>query len=72
MTFADTGIIKIEMPTASHITSLIKSHFEKDDLRFTTICLQIAAHEAKIGHKTLADDIQKIVDRSNQTCPETY
>ncbi|NLO69747.1 MAG: ATP-binding protein [Porphyromonadaceae bacterium] len=57
------------MPTASHITSLIKSHFEKDDLRFTTICLQIAAHEAKNGHKTLADDIQKIVDRSKQIRP---
>ncbi|HAL64192.1 MAG TPA: ATPase, partial [Bacteroidales bacterium] len=57
------------MPTASHITSLIKSHFENDDLRFTTICLQIAAHEAKIGHTTLADDIQKIIDRSKQIRP---
>lgn len=58
------------MPTASQITSLIKSHFEKDELRFTTICLQIAAHEAKIGHTKLAEDIQKIVDRSKQIRPK--
>lgn len=52
------------MATAQHIKALIKSHFEDERERFTTIALQVAAHEAKLGHINLADDIRKIVDKS--------
>lgn len=58
------------MATASQLKSLIKAHYEGDEIRFTTISLQIAAHESKIGHLTLADDIRKIIDKSKQSIPK--
>ena len=58
------------MATANQLKSLIKAHFENDENRFTTISLQIAAHESKIGHITLGDDIRKIIDKSKQKSPK--
>lgn len=52
------------MATADQIKALIKTHFDGENEKFTTIALQVAAHEAKLGHTTLADDIRKIVDKS--------
>lgn len=52
------------MANADQIKALIKTHFDADNEKFTTISLQIAAHEAKLGHATLADDIRKIIDKS--------
>jgi len=52
------------MATADQIKTLIKSHFDDDNMRFSTVALQIAAHEAKQGHGTIADEIKKLVDRS--------
>ena len=50
------------MATAEQIKSLIRSHFSNQPERFFTISLQLAAHEAKQGHSSLAHDIRKIVD----------
>ncbi|KAA6339920.1 ATP-dependent zinc metalloprotease FtsH 1 [termite gut metagenome] len=58
------------MATATQLKALIKAHYESDNIRFTTISLQIAAHESKIGHLTLADDIRKIIDKSKQNSPK--
>lgn len=58
------------MATATQLKSLIKAHFENDDNRFTTISLQIAAHESKIGHLTFGDDIRKIIDKSKLKSPK--
>lgn len=52
------------MANADQIKTLIKTHFDGDNEKFSTIALQVAAHEAKLGHATLADDIRKIVDKS--------
>lgn len=54
------------MAKASQIKSLIQSHYEKDTNRFDTISLQLAAHEAKLGHTALANELKKIVDKSKQ------
>jgi SpoVK/Ycf46/Vps4 family AAA+-type ATPase len=53
------------MATSDQIKTLIKSHFENDKMRFSTVALQIAAHEAKQGHLIIADEIKQLVDRSN-------
>ncbi|MGB3466673.1 MAG: ATP-binding protein [Cyclobacteriaceae bacterium] len=53
-----------KMATAQHIKALIKSHFADEGERFTTLALQMAAHEAKLGHTNLADEIRKLVDKS--------
>lgn len=58
------------MATAEHIKALIKSHFENENERFVTLSLQIAAHEAKLGHTNLADDIRKLIDKSKSIVPK--
>ncbi len=50
------------MATAEQLKSLIRSKFSKDSERFFTIALQVAAHEARQGHKGLAHDIRDIID----------
>ncbi len=50
------------MATAEQLKSLIRSHFSEESERFYTIALQVAAHEAKQGHSSLAYDIRHLVD----------
>ena len=52
------------MATAEQLKTLIKSHFQSDSERFSTVALQLAAHEARLGHGSLAEDIRRIVDES--------
>jgi len=55
------------MATADQVKSLIKSFLaDNDKNRFRTLSLQVAAHEAKKGHLSLANEIKKIVDDSQQ------
>jgi len=53
--------------TADQLKSLIKSHFVDDRERFATIALQLAAHEAKQGHDSLAQEIRSLVDKAKIT-----
>lgn len=53
---------EIPMATADQIKSLIRSYSEEDRERFYSIALQVAAHEAKQGHATLAHEIRELVD----------
>ena len=57
------------MATANQLKMLVKSHFEDNNERFKTIALQIAAHEAKLGHTNLANDIRKIIESSKNNKP---
>lgn len=52
------------MATAEQIKTLIRSHFSDQPERFFTTALQIAAHEAKQGHQSLAHEIRTIVDKA--------
>ncbi|GAF05325.1 AAA family ATPase [Saccharicrinis fermentans] len=58
------------MAKADQIKNLIKMHFDGQNERFITIALQIAAHEAKLGHTKLADDIKKIIDSAKTQKPK--
>ncbi|MGD9678321.1 MAG: AAA family ATPase [Vulcanibacillus sp.] len=49
------------MATIEQVKALLRSHFENDNEKFKTISLQIAAHEAKMGHTSSARDIRDIV-----------
>jgi SpoVK/Ycf46/Vps4 family AAA+-type ATPase len=51
------------MATAEQLTYLIQSHFSRDEARFTTVALQVAAHEAKAGHVQLAQEIRALIDK---------
>jgi SpoVK/Ycf46/Vps4 family AAA+-type ATPase len=52
------------MATAEQIKFLIKSHFESDDVRFTTLALQVAAQEARDGHMQLSQEIRTLIDKA--------
>ena len=52
------------MATAEQLKSLIRSHFENDNDQFSTVALQLAAHEARGGHAALAHDIRTLIEHS--------
>ena len=54
------------MAKADYIVSLIKSHYNNELERFTTLALQIAAHEAKVGHTLVANEIKSLVDKAKE------
>ena len=49
------------MATAEQLKALIRAHFDDDNEKFKTVALQIAAHEAKIGHTSCAREIKNLV-----------
>lgn len=51
------------MATAEHIKNLIKAHIERDDERFKTVVLQIAAYEAKHGHESFSRELKLYVEK---------
>lgn len=52
------------MATADQLKALIKSFQEQDSTRFYRIALQLAAHEARLGHGKLAGELRELVDRA--------
>ncbi len=51
------------MATAEQIKSLVKAYVDCNDEKFKTVVLQIAAHEARLGHDNLARDLKKQIDK---------
>ncbi len=56
--FNATSKSDLDMATAEQLRYLIQSHFTRDEERFTTVALQVAAHEARSGHPQLAQEIR--------------
>jgi hypothetical protein len=42
------------MAKAEQLKALLQSHAEGDDARFFAVAMQIAAHEARLGHGAIA------------------
>ncbi len=55
------------MATAEQIKALLKSHADRDDQRFYSIALQVAAKEARQGHHKLASDIKVLVEKNQMS-----
>lgn len=55
------------MATAEQIKSLVKSYVEHNDDKFKTVILQIAAHEAKLGHDKLARDLKTLIEKRDNS-----
>lgn len=51
------------MATANQIKNLVKAYVEHDNEKFKTVVLQIAAHEAKLGHENLARELKLQIDK---------
>ncbi len=52
------------MASANQLIALLKSHAQRDDERFYSVVMQLAAHEAKIGHGKLAEELRALVDQA--------
>ncbi len=50
------------MASAEHLKALLKSHMEGDDDRFFSVAMQVAAHEARLGHGKLAQELRAMID----------
>ena len=50
------------MATSEQVKALIKAYAENDKNRFKTVALQVAAHEARLGHDVVARDLKKEID----------
>lgn len=55
------------MATAEQIKNLIKAYSKNDDSQFRTVVLQIAAHEAKLGHSGIAQELKKEANNLGRT-----
>lgn len=55
-----------DVASADQIKALLKSHIEGDDPRFFSIAMQVAAHEAKLGHGQLAEELRALVDEAKR------
>ncbi|MCU7906910.1 MAG: ATP-binding protein [Candidatus Thiodiazotropha sp. (ex Epidulcina cf. delphinae)] len=52
------------MASAKQIKALLKSHMAGDDEHFYAVAMQLAAHEAKLGHGKLAQELRTLVDEA--------
>ena len=52
------------MASAEQLKALLRSHLDGDNDRFISVAMQVAAHEAKLGHGKLATDLRDIIDQA--------
>lgn len=50
------------MASSEQLKALIKSHISRDDGHFYSVAMQVAAHEAKLGHGKLAEELRGLID----------
>ena len=50
------------MASAEQLKALLKSHLEGDHDRFVSVAMQVAAHEARLGHGRLASELRDMID----------
>ena len=54
------------MASAEQIKALLKSHMDGDDDRFFSVAMQVAAHEARLGHGKLAEELRALIDDAKE------
>lgn len=59
------------MPTSAQLKALFESFADTDEQRFYSAAMQIAAHEARIGHNELARELRDLLDRAKKTKSDT-
>ena len=56
------SLSRIGMASAEQIKALLKSHIDGEDDRFFSIAMQVAAHEARLGHGKFAEELRAVID----------
>ena len=54
------------MSAARHILALLKSHVEGNDSEFLSVAMQVAAHEARLGHENFAQQLKDLIDEAKR------
>lgn len=54
------------MASANHLKALLRSHLDGDDQRFISVGMQLAAHEARLGHGKLAEELRALIDEAKR------
>lgn len=54
------------MPSAAQLKALLQSHIDGDDERFLSVAMQVAAHEARLGHGKLATELRGAIDAAKR------
>jgi SpoVK/Ycf46/Vps4 family AAA+-type ATPase len=54
------------MASADQVKALLDSFVDGDEQRFFSIAMQVAAHEAKLGHGKLAEEIRAAIDQAKR------
>lgn len=57
------------MASADQLKALVKSHINRDDGQFYSVAMQVAAHEAKVGHGKLAEELRDMIDAAKAHAP---
>lgn len=52
------------MAKVEQLKALLQSHIEGDDARFFAVAMQIAAHEARLGHGGIATELRALIDEA--------
>ena len=52
------------MASADQLKALLQSYIDGDDTRFYSVAMQVAAHEAKLGHGKVAEDLRALIDQA--------
>jgi SpoVK/Ycf46/Vps4 family AAA+-type ATPase len=50
------------MANGDQLKALLRSYAEGDDRHFYSVAMQMAAHEAKLGHGKLAEELRELID----------
>jgi hypothetical protein len=54
------------MNTARHKIALLRSHLDGDHQEFLSVAMQAAAHEAPLGHASIAQQLRDLIDEAKQ------
>lgn len=58
------------MASSELIQELIRAHVDRNDQRFRTIAIQLAAREARAGHRLVAGRIRDLLDEAGMSAPQ--
>ena len=54
------------MSRANQVLALLQSHIVGDDQQFLSVAMQVAAHEAHLGHTKLAEQMRELIDKARK------
>lgn len=57
------------MASAEQLKALLQSHIDGDEAQFYSVAMQLAAHEARLGHGKLARELRDLIDKAKALKP---